>query len=292
MINYPMPRQLPHMRDNSVMQMGMQVVSEQQWLEPCVDLEPFYQHKCQIRETHGKRVFASVPESQAAQSELKRMLLQHLLCDHDQVYGSLGEDLVHLPSGLHLRVPADDVQDPLWQTSLWIADELLLMQPLASQDNQYCLTAASLCSPSAWHLLEKLGNSMTRIHDPIPGIHQQLTPQIDRFLANVAPGQVVERRNWSLQGASQLDMMPGSLPEPLDAEESVYYRMERQSLRRLPETGAIVFGIRVYIYELGELAGLPDALPALRKAIDEMPAALKEYKDMAKYTAALEKYWG
>ena len=292
MINYPMPQQLPHMRDNSVMQMGMQVVSEQQWLEPCVDLEPFYLHKCQIRETYGKRVFASVPESQPAQSELKRMLLQHLLRDHNQVYGSMGDDLVHLPSGLHLRVPADGEQDPLWQTSLWVADDLLLMQPLASQGDQYCLTAASLCSPSAWHLLEKLGHSMTRIHDPIPGIHQQLTPQIDRFLANVVPGQVVERRNWSLQGASQLDMMPGSLLEPLAADAPVYYRMERQSLRRLPETGAIVFGIRVYIYELGELAGLPGALPALRKAIDEMPAELRDYKDMSKYTIALEKYWG
>lgn len=291
MINSPLPQQLPHMRDNSVMQMGMQVVSEQQWLEPCVDLEPFYQHKCHIRETYGNRVFASVPESQAAQRELQQLLLQHLLSDHDQVYGPMGNDLVHLPSGLHLRVPTDNEQDPLWQTSLWVADDLLLMQPLASQGNQYCLTAASLCSPSAWHLLEKLGNSMTRIHDPIPGIHQQLTPQIDRFLANVAPGQVVERRNWSLQGASQLDMMPGSLSEPLSADEPVYYRMERQSLRRLPESGAIVFGIRIYIYEVGELAAVSEAIPALRKAIDDMPAELREYKDMAKYIVALEKYW-
>ncbi len=291
MINYPLPQSLPHMRDNSVMQMGMQVVPEQQWLEACVDLEPFYRHKCQIRETYGRRVLASMPESQPAQTELQDLLFNHLLDDHNQVYAAIGDDLVHLPSGLHLRVPAADEQDVLWQTSLWVADDLLLMQPLAAVGNKYALTAASLCSPSAWHLLEKLGRPMTQIHDPVPGIHEQLTPQIDRFLANVAPGQVVERSNWSLQGAPQLDMMPGSLPEPLGVDAPVFYRMERQSLRRLPHTGAIVFAIRVYVYELGELQQVPGALPALAQAISAMPVALQQYKDLDKFALALSKYW-
>lgn len=46
----------------------------------------------------------------------------------------------------------------------------------------YYIAAASLCSPSHWRLREKIGRPIARVHDPIPNIHNALSPQIERFL--------------------------------------------------------------------------------------------------------------
>ncbi|MCP4879454.1 MAG: DUF3445 domain-containing protein [Gammaproteobacteria bacterium] len=288
MINSPLPASLPHMRDNSVMQMGMQVVSDSQWLQPCIDLEPYYQHKQQIHQAYGQQVFDGLPESQAAQRELVDLLKQHLLQDHGQVYAQMGDQLTHLPSGILLDIPAAGGNHSLWPASLWVADDLLLMQ---ARHGQYCLTAASLCSPSSWRLQDKLGKPMARIHDPVPGIHQQLTPKIDQFLSNMADGQVVQRYNWSLQEAQQLAQFPHSISAPLAADTPLFYRMERQSLRRLPGTQAIVFGIRVYLFDMTSLAQIHGALPSLQAAIDGLPPALRGYKNIDYYQPALDKYW-
>ncbi len=287
MINYPLPARLPHMHTDSVLHMGMQTVPQSRWLETCVDLEVYHSHKLQVRKNYGQKVFASLADSQPPQQELAALLRQHLLHDHAQVYGQMGDRLVHLPSGIRFDIPITDSLDSLWPASLWVADDLLIMQPV---DGQYCLTAASLCSPSSWHLQDKLGQPMARIHDPVPGIHQQLTPKIDQFLNNMTTGQVVERRNWSLQETQDLAQFPQSTASPLAASTPLFYRMERQSLLRLPATQAIVFAIRIYICPLESLVHISGALTGLRTAVDMLSPALWDYKNMDFYAPALAKY--
>ena len=287
MINYPLPAKLPHMHTDSVLHMGMQTVPQSRWLETCVDLEVYHSHKLQVRKNYGQKVFASLADSQPPQQELATLLRQHLLHDHAQVYGQMGDRLVHLPSGMRFDIPVSDGLDSLWSASLWVADDLLIMQPV---DGQYCLTAASLCSPSSWHLQDKLGQPMARIHDPVPGIHQQLTPKIDQFLNNMATGQVVERRNWSLQETQDLAQFPQPTASPLAPSTPLFYRMERQSLLRLPETQAIVFAIRIYIFPLEDLGQIAGALTGLRTAVDMLSPALWDYKNMDFYAPALANY--
>lgn len=287
MINYPLPAKLPHMHTDSVLHMGMQTVPQSRWLETCVDLEVYHSHKLQVRKNYGQKVFASLADSQPPQQELAALLRQHLLHDHAQVYGQMGDRLVHLPSGIRFDIPITDSLDSLWPASLWVADDLLIMQPV---DGQYCLTAASLCSPSSWHLQDKLGQPMARIHDPVPGIHQQLTPKIDQFLNNMTTGQVVERRNWSLQETQDLAQFPQSTASPLAPSTPLFYRMERQSLLRLPATQAIVFAIRIYIFPLESLVQISGALTGLRTAVDMLSPALWDYKNMDFYAPALAKY--
>lgn len=288
MINSPLPPSFPHMRANSVMQMGMRVVPSREWLQPCIDLEGYYQHKQQVYTEYGNKVFDGLPESQAAQQELSILLRDHLLQSHAQAYAQMGDQFTHLPSGILLDIPEENSLDSLFETSLWVADDLLLMQEL---EGEYCLTAASLCSPSSWRLQDKLGKPMARIHDPIPDIHKQLTPKIDQFFSSMASGQVVERFNWSLQEAQELAQFPQPITAPLHADTPLFYRMERQSLRRLPESQAIVFGIRVYVFEMASLEQVSGSLSALQETIDGLPPALRDYKNMDFYQPALAKYW-
>jgi hypothetical protein len=93
-----------------------------------------------------------------------------------------------------------------------------------------------------------------------------------------------------LQEAQELAQFPHQINAPLTPATPLFYRMERQSLLRLPQTRAIVFAIRVYVFELADLQQVPDALPALRTAVETMSPALRDYKNMDFYGPALAKY--
>jgi hypothetical protein len=277
------PRYLPHIAHPDVLLMGLTPLRNQPWIETDNDLQRYYRHKLEQRRLHAERVYRATADSLPAQAELARMLQQHLLQDQaDQFRAAAGR--LHCADGAYSV--ALDSPEPLWTCSLWVADDLVLMQ---EQAGQYVLTAASLCSPSHWRLEEKFGRPMREIHDPIPGFHRELTPRIDRFFRHLRPEYPVVRFNWSLQEYDALDQRPEHARE-ISAATLLYYRSERQSLVRLPETGAIAFTIRVYIHPLAMLAAVPEALPTLFAAIENTAPALARYKAFDALAPALEKY--
>jgi hypothetical protein len=105
---------------------------------------------------------------------------------------------------------------------------------------------------------------------------EKLQPSLTRFFRRLSPGSPVERNNWFIQvlpptsatSHSPLEELAwaegtfgpedmfgtASLPSPpKPLPERMRLRVERQTLRRLPRTGAIVFTIRVYLTPLTEL---------------------------------------
>ncbi|HEY9662512.1 MAG TPA: heme-dependent oxidative N-demethylase subunit alpha family protein [Allocoleopsis sp.] len=45
----------------------------------------------------------------------------------------------------------------------------------------YRLTAESVCFPSHWSFLEKLGQALTQIHHPVPGYETALAQPVDYY---------------------------------------------------------------------------------------------------------------
>lgn len=66
-------------------------------------------------------------------------------------------------------------------------------------------------------------------------------------------------------------------PQPTDSVERIRLRTERQSLRRLPRTGAIVFTIRTYIFPIVELAKEPGIPGRMASAIRSWPEDVQQY---------------
>lgn len=260
---------LPHLLSPRVLRMGLAPISADQWIESPLQAASWLEHKLQVRGHLGSRVYAALPDSLSAQEELSSVLLEHLLADHRGCWRLQGEALC-LP-GERYRLPVRG-SEPLWTASLWVAEDLLLMQ--ADATGAYRLTAASLCSPSHWQLEEKLGQTLPAIHAVIPGFAEQLDAQIERFFRHLRVDRPVERYNWSLQRGPGRCQRRGS-PE---LGRELHYRVERQTLRRLPRTGAVVFAIRVHLCPLAKVAEQPGALEALLAAIDACPPALAGYK--------------
>ena len=117
---------------------------------------------------------------------------------------------------------------------------------------------------------------------------EKLQPSLTRFFHRLSPDSPVERKNWFIQvlpptsapTPSQLEELAwaegtygpedilGKAPLPAPPEplpERMRLRVERQTLRRLPRSGAIVFTIRVYMTPLTELG--PDEAGRLAAAI-------------------------
>lgn len=278
------PKYLPHMQQKDVISMGLEPLDSRYWIEPDADYPRYLQHKLLLRQLEQEQIVEALPSAYEAQQELALELKRHLLTQHSHLYCPMAKGLSYLPNGIELAA-ADTA--PLWQASLWVADDLLIMQKLGGN---YCLTAASLCSPSNWHLAEKIGQPLARIHDPVPTLNQKLAPKIDRFFDHLSVGKPIQRFNWSLQANEELAQFPAE-KRIYAANTPLFYRCERQTLTRLPKTHAIAFTIRVYVYPMMSLTQVPQALTQLKAAIDAMPKAVAGYKDIIYFAPALQKYF-
>ena len=161
-------------------------------------------------------------------------------------------------------------------------EDFCLMQ--AGEDGPYALTAALLCAPAHWRLAEKLGRPLGEIHGPVPGFNARLGGPADRFFQNLTVERPVWRANWSVvENATLFHPQPRERLPDLTAEnagEKLWLRVERQTLRRLPASRAVVFTIRTLLRRLGEVAAEPAVARAMAARIREMEPGMAGYKGM------------
>lgn len=276
------PRHLPHLEHSDILLMGLSPLGSGGWIEPDGEAGRYHLNKLSQRQRYGDRVYRALPQSLPAQRELADSLLQHLQREHGDCYRREAACLRCLPGGFREPVTSEE---PLWTASLWVADDLVIMEPRA---DTYCLTAASLCAASHWRLEDKIGGSLGDIHAVIPGFNASLLPRVERFFRHLRVEHPVVRFNWSLQQGGRLNQRDDSVAGAVN--DDLYYRVERQSLRRLPESGAVVFTIRVYLHPLVRLLDMGPALPKLFQAIDSNPQVLQHYKGFDRLGGALEPF--
>ena len=127
-------------------------------------------------------------------------------------------------------------------------------------EEQYRLVGAAVAWPSDWAPADKMGLPLRALHAPIQGYEEQLASGVDHFMAKLKPGAIYGRANWFI-AATDARRWVAQPPEiafvgvtPGNAGERLFVRSERQTLRRLPETGAILFTIGIYVSPLGELS--------------------------------------
>lgn len=149
---------------------------------------------------------------------------------------------------------------------------------LIERDGAPHLDAASLCFPSYWRMHDKLGQPMAAVHGPVAHYPDELAARVDRFLAALRPDRPVWRRNWSIHDDPSYFLPDPTPPRPIDPPDGLWLRSERQTLRRLPRSGAIVFTIRTQQVPLAVLVERPDVASRLAAAIAAWSPELQAYK--------------
>ena len=158
----------------------------------------------------------------------------------------------------------------------------------------YRLVGAAVAFPTDWRPADKLGRPLTALHAPIHGYEEQLASGVDRFMAKLRPGAIYGRCNWFVAPTDALRWI-GEAPEQAfahvtaeNAGETLFVRSERQTLRKLPETGAVLFTIGVYVAPLGSLSR--ENVARIAESVAGVPEAEAQRRGAAYFAPALQAY--
>ncbi|MCU1392307.1 MAG: hypothetical protein JWM34_735 [Ilumatobacteraceae bacterium] len=158
--------------------------------------------------------------------------------------------------------PAGTVGDqhPLIEAARLVQEDLAILQRV---DHEWILTSGVVCFPSHWTVGDKVGLPMEGVHAPVAHYSHELRDKVDRFHERLQADRPAWRRNWFVNPTSELHLPAYGhqmhIGSTIEADGSpMWIRSEYQTLRRLPEAGAILFTIRVQRAPLGVLRARPD----------------------------------
>jgi hypothetical protein len=157
--------------------------------------------------------------------------------------------------------------------------DVLFLVP--DENGRFRLQAGALCFPTGWALEEKMGHPLEAIHGVVPGLNNAIGDAIQQFLEKLKPSVGYLRDNWGLAATDALNLHPTVLAptlEPPLSLDRVWLRVESQILVALPESRAIVFGIRIRLSRLDEVALDREATAGLVRALASMPEEMARYK--------------
>jgi len=262
---------------------GLAPLDLARWIEPDALLAEQLALKEAILAREAAAAFGALAGSEAGQAEVLELLAAHLPAHYPQIYRREGSALRVSPGD---RLVAFGGEPALLAASRLVQEDLLLMRRC---EEGWRLVAGSLCFPSTWLLADKLGREMDAIHGPVPGYAGKMAGMIARIFDNLKVEQPVERWNWSVYGDARLRYAQ-SKQDPLErfppgeaVLERAHVRVERQTLRRLPRSGDILFTVRVHIDPVAAFArdarGRQLAL-ALRGQLAALSPAQLAYKGL------------
>ncbi|PSS12800.1 hypothetical protein M430DRAFT_124428 [Amorphotheca resinae ATCC 22711] len=228
----------------------------------------------QIMQEHQSTVLQAQPIIQPAINELYTYLTSIYLPQRFPTIFQLspgGQQLHNLATSctLPLEPPADPIQT-LALLGANLEDDFLFLLP-ADDGDGYVLRGFVTCFPSGFDTREKLGLKLREIHKPVPGYKEKLELSMDRFFDRLEVGRLVRRVNWSITTTPTLFTPSGThlytdspLPPPLPLSPSspssppidinqTHLRCERQILHRLPQTKALVFSFKTYMYPIRQI---------------------------------------
>jgi len=277
------------------MSMSLKALDPQDWIEIDDQLVKYLLQKDTLLRTRHTEVFASLPGTEASQQEVLELLLDHLLKQFPQHYRRQGQTIEAITTNQVWHI-SDFESAPLDLAGRLVQEDLLLME---RSPQGYRLVAASLCFPLRWRLREKLGCPLTQIHAPVPGYSEKLAHPVDSVFNRLKSNHPVWRLNWSIVESPEL-FFPPEKAQPSwektincqNAGDQLFLRIERQTLRQLARSGAILFTVRTYVYPLRVLEDNHQMAESLAEIIQQMPVEMQEYKNILPIRQVLLGYLG
>lgn len=213
-----------------------------------------FQHQFGVRAIKSHESIVEQTDSFDDQIKLKRQLL---LTDRENHCQSLplSEPAQREASSLLIGKPC-----LLIDAATGLQEDLVVLS--GDVDAGHPIIAGVVCFPSGWTIAEKVGQPIDRVHRPVPEYAEVMSQATNQLMQKLRPDRPVWRTNWGVRPSGQLDQSPKQMDRirksadqltAANAGTECYFRVERQTLSRLPTTNAILFTIHTHQCRLSEL---------------------------------------
>jgi len=225
---------------------GTRPISPDEWI---ICDEAFSQQMAlrdELIETKRDKVLAISDQANEAAVELSKMALEFSI---KRLSYQKSNDEVIRPDEVSIKI---DLSDPMRFLGRLVQNDFCILQKVG---DEHVLTAASLCFPASWSLEEKFLKPLIDIHIPVKEYNEEIAKRVQRLFDGLQVSRPVWRFNALYYEEPDL-FQPRSVNQPRKrpAPNQVnYFRSERQTLIKLPETRAIVFGIHTFVIKIQNL---------------------------------------
>ncbi|KAJ5738622.1 hypothetical protein N7493_001777 [Penicillium malachiteum] len=258
-------------------------------LEPdyWIEIENTYVERIKQRQAiyakHGKDVLKALPGSELACKEIMEMALQFVCTRYPRQFQLVDGNRTLVNHILHTR---DDLtkKDPLLVLLDNIPEDfcMMLRDPTTGI---YCFRAGIICSSVGWYLGDKMGLGMPAIHKTVPDYKEKMEFSMDRFFTKMPTDKPIQRGSWAFEIGEPL-YLPAHDPEFNNRNhqeqslrpEDISLRVDWQTLRRLPLSGAVVFNFKALFTPITEFRNERYVPSLILKVLSEGNEAILKYK--------------
>lgn len=282
--------------------MGLRTVQFDDWIQLDNHFPRYHADKAKRIAERGEKCCRTMPEAYPAAVELLEELTEYLPARYPTLYRRTDVGLDNLWSGEKFNVVERPLkEDPIRMCARLVQDDLALM--IEKPDGQYYLLSGAVLLAGFWRLEDKVGLPLAEIHTTgdVPQYKEKLERGMMGFFRRLKCEDLYARNNYFIQvddnlawswsiGSEDSPAISWDTAQKDRAVQHHMFRSERQSLRRLPKTGAVLFTIRTYFHPVTEIAQ-EDYVPGrLASAVRSWGQDVKKYKGAEKYEAVLLEY--
>ncbi|KAJ5082361.1 hypothetical protein N7532_011404 [Penicillium argentinense] len=282
--------------------LGLRSMKWDEWIELDNHYLKYHADKKKRIEQRGEKCFGTAPEAMDGAIELLEELCTYL----PERYPAMFEKT---PTGIANKVTNETFnitqrplpEDPMATAARLVQDDLAVM--IERADGEYYLLAGAILLAGFWRLSDKFGMRLSDIHTSgdVPQYKEKLEKGMMNFFRRLKPEEPVLRNNYFIQvddslpwshsiGPEDAETVSWNTAEKNKAIENHFFRSERQSLRRLPRSGAVIFTIRTYFEPITAIVKEPYVPGRLASAIRSWGDDVSRYKGKEKYAEVLLEY--
>lgn len=281
--------------------MGLRQIQAEEWIELDNHFPKYHAEKARRIKERGEKCVQTHPDAFPAAIELLEELREYLPARYPTLFRRTSVGLDNIWSGESFNIVERPLkEDPMAICARLVQDDLAIM---IERDGQYYLMAGCVLLAGFWRLSDKYGMCLSEIHTSgsVPHYKEKLEVGMMKFFNRLRPDVFFTRNNyfiqvddslpwsWSIgdEDSPEVSWSTAEKDKPIDNH---FFRSERQSLRRLPKSGAVCFTIRTYFLPVTEMAHEEYVPGRLASAVRSWGDEVAVYKGRERYGNVLLDY--
>lgn len=285
--------------------MGIRSMDWNSWIELDNEWLDYHDRKVQRIKERGHELLGTDDSVWDAAIEYLMEFREFLPVKYPKLFKKTDKGIDNLITGEVFEfnnIPKNEFKkDPMEMAALMTQDDLAILKE--DENGQYILKGGAIMLAGFWRLRDKINLPLSAIHTTgdVPKYDEKLKKPMEKFFTRLTCDKPVVRNNYFLQtdddlawsssiGNEDIQNVGWNTAVPATDINKLYYRSERQSVRRLPLTGCIAFTIRTYFLPIVKMCQEPYIPKRLLDGIVSWDEDVKQYRGYDKFKDCLLPY--